>query len=82
MLGANTIFCGKGLAMDCLNPFFLFLLRREPIITWFGGVCESEMFSCCECSGSMLLNGKVEISPLCAFISRVDDLAESRGLFV
>ena len=32
MLGANTIFCGEGLAMDCLNPFFLFLWRKEPII--------------------------------------------------
>ena len=79
MLLVNIIFCGKGLAMDCLNPFFLFLLRREPIINWFGGVCESEMFSCCECSGRVLLDGKVEISPPCAFVSRVDDLSESRG---
>ena len=87
MLVVKIIFCGKGWAMDCLNPFLLFLLRRELIITWFGGKCESELFSCRECSGGMLLDGELanaEISPFCAFVSEVlidmgGEFAESKG---
>ena len=62
------IFCGIGAAMDCLNPFFLFLLRRELIMTWFGVIYESEMCSFRECSEIILLNKILEIPLPCAFI--------------